>query len=92
MIVDITHHMFKFPQRNNDLGKIRSWLEENVGPYYGPGTNDDHSRDIWAIGKGWQIEVIKTQTDVDSYDIANVVVDIDDGPKATWFAMMWGSK
>jgi hypothetical protein len=62
-------------------------LDDNVGETYGRGEGD-----VWRVGHGWEIVAKKLSGGFDDYETVNIVLDIDDGPKATWAAMMWGAK
>jgi hypothetical protein len=91
MIIDVTH-LTRF--QGDDTWRIHSrlddlvhWLDENVGEAYGRGEGD-----VWRVGHGWEIVAKKIGDGFDDYQIVNIVLDINDGPKATWAAMMWGTK
>ncbi len=91
MIIDVTH-LTRF--QGNDTWRIHNrlddlvhWLDDNVGETYGRGEGD-----VWRVGHGWEIVAKKLSGGFDDYETVNIVLDIDDGPKATWAAMMWGAK
>lgn len=89
-IWDRNDHRFK------NIRALVDWLTENVGEYYGHGT--DHTREdneparkghsVLHIGSGWQLER-DWKGDPDGYVEVWWKVDITDEAKATYFALKW---
>ena len=81
--------------RNDRLSRmkmLRLWLTENVGEYYGCGTNGEDNSTI-HIGSGWEIFNTynnKRQSPNPDHDVeVKWHVDITDETKATLFALKW---
>lgn len=95
-VFDITHCILghatsiwdRGESRQNRLVELRSWLNNNVGEYYGRG--DDPVLDI---GSGWEIFVMhngKIGRPPDNEDsVTTWHLDITDEAKSTLFALTW---
>ena len=88
--VDITHHILGFKPGDWHLGRNRkneivSWLNDNVGEYYGHGEHP-----VTDIGSGWEIVVLGSVNvdGVAEYELG-WAVDFADDSKATMFALVW---
>ena len=88
MIIDITELIL---HRQYSITHIREWLDDNVGPYLGPGNYMRIDKEIPAkisvlyIGEGWQIEAKEI---VDGYGKTLFYqLDIDNEKMATFFIL-----
>lgn len=90
MIIDVTHVMLGDPPTHRRPGgkiarlAIRTWLEENVGEYYGRET--DSITSDREIGAGWEFGS-SCEDDGKGYLKIGWIVDIADEQLATMFML-----
>lgn len=78
-VFDITKYILS---EKNGLHGIKSWLEHNVGPYYGRGEDP-----VVDIGSGWEILIYREHS-AEGISIG-WQVDITDSEKSVLFALTW---
>lgn len=86
----------RFENRRKNIGAMVGWLSENVGEYFGPGSDpsgdpridDRKGHAVLYIGSGWQLER-EWRGIPGGYMEVWWKVDITDEAKATIFALKW---
>jgi len=92
VIIDVTHVMLGDPPTDRRPGgkvarlAIRTWLEENVGQYYGRESGITSDREI---GSGWEFGAFSEADDKGNLKIS-WFVDIADEQLATMFMLRFG--
>ena len=81
--------------RGKRLMAVTDWLTENVGEYYGSGSDrivavkvGSSGSEVIKIGKGWQIQK-SWKGSPDGYAEVWWELDIDDEAMAAMFALKW---
>lgn len=80
-VFDITDYILG---PRNRLSEVISWLDENVGEYYGRGEDP-----VVRVGSGWEIITQREYENTEEFTIISWAVDITDPVKSSHFALVW---